>query len=121
MSSLILENFHCEAYLGATLEERQCKQTIVVSVQIDFNESLVGEVSDVLNEVVDYDALLSLVREFCLNNSFSLLEKLTRELGEYLRLQIKFAHSLILKISKVKTPVFGLERASYKMTWMDPI
>ncbi len=118
MSSLILENFHCEAYLGVTLEERKLKQAIVVSIQIDFNELLAGEISDALSEVVNYDVLLNLVRDFCLSNSFSLLEKLTRELGEYLRSQINFSHDLVLKVSKIG-PVFGLEKASYRMTWIN--
>lgn len=102
--SLCLNDFKLQVFLGASLEERQWPQEVLVTVDLRFAQSPLACTSDQLKDTLCYASLCQHLAQSVQGKSFHLMEALTHHLFEVL-IGILEAHSspalhLILRVTK---------------------
>jgi len=106
-SQMYIENYSGYAHLGCSIEERTHKQEVRFSIQINFQEPPMGEVSDKLEETLCYANVCHLIDELTSTQHYQLIEKLAlKVLTELKKLQPQ--DEVIVTCHKVNPPVKNL-------------
>lgn len=96
-----LEKIDCWVHLGVPKWERENKQKILVSLDFSYDTGK-AEISDNVTDTIDYFEIYKLVKNFCGEGEYRLIEKLHRDLCE--KIQSNFPQISDLKIMIEKKP-----------------
>lgn len=96
-----LEDIECWVHLGVPDWERENPQKIFVSLQFSCDTTK-AEISDDVEDTVDYFEIYKLVKAICNSGEYKLLEKLYRDLRE--RITGKFPQVFDLEVTIEKRP-----------------
>lgn len=105
MDKIILENLTLEAIIGVFPHEREKKQEIIISIEIETDLKEAGITGD-LNKSLDYFTLYNEICEMVEKSEFFLIESLAEKIAEII-LEKPLAFSVKVRITKPK----ALERA----------
>ncbi len=110
--TLHVNQYQCWVSLGCTKEEQSLQQPINVNVQIQFKHPLIGSISDLLKDAVDYVKICNEIKITSENKSYQLIEHLCYEIHKNL-LAILIQHSLegdlSVEVIKLRAPVPNLQ------------
>ena len=105
MDKIILDSFVLETIIGTFPTERERKQEIIVSIEINTDLKEAGLTGD-LSKSLDYFALYNEISEMAEKSDFFLLESLAEEIAKLI-LEKPLAFKVKIKITKPK----ALEKA----------
>lgn len=106
-ATLEINNLVLPLNIGLTEQERSVPQDININIKITFNSLPKACYSDNIDETICYERLVTLIKEFCKNNQFKLIENLTFKLHNYIQGLIS-DNSVELTISK-KPPIDSIK------------
>ena len=105
---LTLHKLSLFVHLGCSPTEREALQEIILSIEMQFPHSPLGERTDRLKDTLCYAEVCQTLKNFILGRSFHLIEKLARDCLSVL--QTKYPSMRFhLKLHKKKTPVKELQ------------
>ena len=104
MDKIILRGLPVSCVIGTLPAERTAPQTLFFDLELCGDFSRAGHTDD-LNDAVDYTAAERCVREYAVETSFYLLERLAYACGEKLLAQFPLLDRITLRIRKPDAPV----------------
>ena len=98
-SKLEINGLNLEIKLGLTEEERLKPQNVEFYISIEFDIIPMACNSDIIEETICYDDLVKLIKNFCEDKEFKLIEYLCHSLYQYFK-TIYLKQEIKLKICK---------------------
>ena len=87
-SQLILEKLNLLVKLGNSVEERQLPQKVSLQIKLGFDRLLDACTNDNLMNTICYANLADNLQQFCDDRSFKLIEALTYQLYQFLKIEL---------------------------------
>ncbi|MFZ2485707.1 MAG: dihydroneopterin aldolase [Candidatus Rickettsiella isopodorum] len=87
-SQLILEKVNLLVKLGNSVEERQLPQKVSLQIKLGFDRLLDACTNDNLMNTICYANLADNLQQFCDDRSFKLIEALTYQLYQFLKIEL---------------------------------
>ncbi len=109
--TLKLQDYEVWVHLGCTADEQAFTQPIHFSVEIEFDQPVVGCETDRLADSVDYVELTMLIKSQSMKGPFHLIEHLTYRVFKSLIAYLKIKQTtgrLIVQAKKIRVPVENL-------------
>lgn len=104
-ASLRLHDIRLMMHVGHLDEERATSQPMRIDVDILFSAPPKACDTDELGDSVCYDSLISLIRQYCENNSFKLLEHLSKRLHALVLSQFSENDKVFIRVVKLNPPI----------------
>lgn len=101
-SSLLIKEFELTVSLGWSDEERAHKQSVLINIELQFQQPPMACQSDELVETHCYDALTDFIYRYTSDKSFRLVEYLAGEI--YLIVKKEVGMSIGVKVEVIKQP-----------------
>jgi 7,8-dihydroneopterin aldolase/epimerase/oxygenase len=118
-SQLIIEKLNLHVKLGHTPEERQLPQKVCVRIKLAFDRLPNACINDKLAHTLCYASLAKDLQQFCDRQSFKLIEALTYQLYQFLKIKLieklNAKVSIFLSVTK-NPPLTSLEQATFLMS-----
>lgn len=118
-SQLILEKLNLHAKLGHTAKERHLPQRISLQIKLGFDHLLDACTTDNLINTICYADLADDLQQFCDDRSFKLIEALTYQLYQFLKIKLseKINGKISIFLCVTKNPQLAkLEYASFSIS-----
>lgn len=100
-SALTIDDLSLRLHLGVTKKERAKKQTVLVTIKIDFfklpKAIKTGEIAD----AICYDTLVQKIKKFCRDKEFTLIENLGAQMFGFIKKSLSKNCRLYLRITKL--------------------
>lgn len=110
-SEMRIRDFEVWVNLGCSREEQSVKQPVSYQVNIEFFSVVAGEVTDHLNDAIDYVELMNRLKIQSEKKSYHLIEHMcseaTKDLKEYLKSR-GVRGQLTVQLLKKRVPVSNL-------------
>ncbi len=108
MGKILLEDMEFYAYHGCFKEEQVIGNRFLVDLEIEV-DTAEAELSDKLDDTVNYQAVYNMVRE-AMDEKSHLLEHLARRILDNLRTGFPTIRQMKVKVSKMNPPMGGKMR-----------
>lgn len=114
-TALVLKDYELKLYLGVKDKERSKKQTVLLTVRIDFFQPPAACKTGKLADTVCYDALVKKIKIFCQGKKFTLIESLGAKLFSLVKQSIAKKDKLTLSVTKLY-PLAELPQATFEIS-----
>lgn len=111
-SRLNIIDYELSIYIGVSAQEKKVQQKILVSVEIDFQNSPKAIITDNINDTLCYHNICNKLKSFN-NKVFSTIEYLCNQIYELLNKMIKLDN---FKLEVIKFPAIENLRGGVKFT-----
>ena len=118
-SQLKLEKLNLQVKLGHTVEERHLPQRISLQIKLVFDRLPEACINDSLMSTICYAELADDLQRFCDDRSFKLIEALTYQLYQFLKIKLskKTNDKINIFLCITKNPQLAkLEQASFSIS-----
>ncbi|MBC7742847.1 MAG: dihydroneopterin aldolase [Bdellovibrionaceae bacterium] len=109
--TLRIQDYEVWVHLGCTADEQAFTQPVHFTVELHFNQNVLGGQTDQLTDAIDYVELMALIKAQAMKGPFHLIERLNElvfnNLYQFLKLQ-KVTGTLKVEIKKIRVPVENL-------------
>ena len=97
---LVLEDLQLKIPLGVTAKERSKKQTVLVTIEINFLHPPLACKTGKISDAVCYDSLIQEIKKFCKGKEFTLIESLGMQLFQLVKKSVSKKSKLYFSITK---------------------
>ncbi len=108
---MTVQDFEVWVHLGCYAEEQKHSQPVHYSLEINFEDPVLGCVTDKLEDAVDYVKITSILKMISTEKAFSLIEHLNHQafsgVVEYLKSK-NIKAEIKLSVKKIRVPVENL-------------
>lgn len=109
-SVLKIKDYEVEVCLGCSDEERKNPQKVLFNIEISFNQRMIAEETDRLQDSIDYVHLTEIVKDISAQKSYHMIEHLCSSVAAGIKNNLKgqYQGDLCIQLHKIQVPIENL-------------